>query len=148
MPKYINFILKCGEDTDEGLNYMEKLIRWKDTRDVAWSEAQPSTESLACVPTAEPDDSVLDVVDSIISTHKVVISEPEIGRRAAHQEDSTDLILNPSKIKASPTNEDILLIDDGEKDQNGSDTDLDIIYDGPRRLTVPFGSLTMQQTLL
>lgn len=43
MPKYINFILKCGYGGKVGWNYLQKLVRWKDTRDVAWSESRTST---------------------------------------------------------------------------------------------------------
>ncbi|GJQ81199.1 hypothetical protein Trydic_g23367 [Trypoxylus dichotomus] len=39
MPKYINFMLKCGQGGSVGWNYLQKLIRWKDTRDIAWSES-------------------------------------------------------------------------------------------------------------
>lgn len=39
MPKYINFILKCNRYEKDGSNYLQKLVRWKDTRDIAWSES-------------------------------------------------------------------------------------------------------------
>ncbi|KAK9720986.1 hypothetical protein QE152_g21775 [Popillia japonica] len=39
MPKYIHFMLKCNKGNLEGVSYLQKLIRWKDTRDIAWSES-------------------------------------------------------------------------------------------------------------
>lgn len=32
-------MLKCSTGNLEGIGYLHKLIRWKDTRDIAWSES-------------------------------------------------------------------------------------------------------------
>lgn len=38
MHKYIDLILKCGKPGAAGFDHVMKLVHWKDTREVFWSQ--------------------------------------------------------------------------------------------------------------
>ncbi|KAI4462572.1 tetratricopeptide repeat protein 29 [Holotrichia oblita] len=141
MPKYINFILKCGKAGEKGSNYLEKLIRWKDTRDVAWSEAYQDSRSEISIFVEERDPSHVKIVDSYISNTKAAASDQHLDA-VTDEEASPGILLSNLEVQTVHTEPNLLLTDNKQEDE-GSDNDVDLNYDGSRRLTVPFRPISM-----
>lgn len=71
MPHYVKLILKCGKHEKIAKNHILKLVQWKDTRNLFWSE-----ESLTSLPNSS---QVFSIVASIknVTSKRSFLSESE-----------------------------------------------------------------------
>lgn len=74
MPRYVELILKCGKPEKIAEKYLFKLVQWKDTRELFWSEdsvtSLPGSSQVfsivASIKNVVPKISALSVSDEII----------------------------------------------------------------------------------
>lgn len=102
MPKYIHFMLKCNKGNLEGVSYLQKLIRWKDTRDIAWSESSSvlSTINLdeALTIAANSASNLNTVLDATLMLEDASLNRTSLGKAATIESVHSDIKTKPSEV--------------------------------------------------